>query len=112
MDFLKYATSAEVQASWAGNTGYFPISKAAYETDTLKAVYKELPQLEVAQQQLLASKVSDVTAGPLLSQLPQLRSDIATALEAVCNGGDVDEALKTAITSTNDAIATANQGVK
>ncbi len=112
MDFLKYATSAEVQASWAGNTGYFPISKAAYETDTLKAVYKELPQLEVAQQQLLASKISDVTAGPLLSQLPQLRSDIATALEAVCNGGDVDEALKTAITSTNDAIATANEGVK
>ena len=112
MDFLKYATSAETQATWAGNTGYFPISKAAYETDTLKSIYKELPQLEVATQQLLTSKITDVTAGPLLSQLPQLRSDIATALESVCNGGDVDEALKQAISSTNDAIATANQGVK
>lgn len=112
MDFLQYATSAETQATWAGDTGYFPICNAAYETETLNKVYTEFPQMKVAADELLTTKVTEVTAGPLCSQLPQLRSDVATALEAVFNGGDVKEALKEAVSSTNDAIDTANQGIK
>ena len=89
MEFLTYATSPEVQATWAVSTGYFPICNGAYETETLTSTYEELPQLQVAADQLLNSNVNSITAGPLLSQLPQLRTDLQTALEAVFNGSDV-----------------------
>ena len=61
--------------------------------------------------QLLNSNVNSITAGPLLSQLPQLRTDLQTALEAVFNGSDVESAVAQAVESTNSAIASANQGV-
>ena len=111
MAFCEYATSPEVQAQWAVDTGYFPICNGAYDTETLTAAYEEMPQLQVAADQLLNSKVNSITAGPLLSQLPQLRTDLQTALEAVFNGSDVDSAVAQAIESTNSAIATANEGV-
>lgn len=111
MDFCAYATSAEVQATWAGDTGYYPICNAAYNTDAMKKAYEEYPQLEVSADQLCGSKVNDVTAGPLCSQLPQLRTDLQTALESVFNGGSVKDALKTAMDSTNSAIESANAGV-
>ena len=111
MEFLTYATSPEVQATWAVSTGYFPICNGAYETETLTSTYEELPQLQVAADQLLNSNVNSITAGPLLSQLPQLRTDLQTALEAVFNGSDVESAVAQAVESTNSAIANANQGV-
>ena len=70
-----------------------------------------MPQLQVAAAQLLNSNVTPITAGPLLSQLPQLRADLQTALEAVFNGSDVESAVAQAVESTNSAIASANQGV-
>lgn len=112
MDFLTYATSAPVQADWAAGTGYFPICNAAYETESMTATYDEYPQLRVAADQLLNSKVNEITAGPLLSQLPQLRTDLQTALEAVFNGADVSESISLAVDNTNAAIETANEGVQ
>ena len=111
MDFCAYATSADVQATWAGDTGYYPICKGAYDTDTMKQVYDKYPQLKVSADQLRGSKVNDITAGPLCSQLPQLRTDLQTALESVFNGGAVEDALKTAENSTNSAIESANASV-
>ena len=111
MAFCEYATSPEVQAQWAVDTGYFPICNGAYDTETLTAAYEEMPQLQVAADQLLNSKVNSITAGPLLSQLPQLRTDLVTALEAVFNGGEVESSVQQAVESTNSAIATANEGV-
>lgn len=111
MEFFQYVTSAEVQAVWAGGTGYYPISNDAYETQTMLDIYTEYPQLEVSAEQLRNSKVNSITAGPLLSQLPQLRTDLVAALESVFNGGDVDTAIEEAIRSTNAAIESANQGV-
>ena len=111
MAFCEYATSPEVQAQWAVDTGYFPICNGAYDTETLTTAYEEMPQLQVAADQLLNSKVNSITAGPLLSQLPQLRTDLVTALEAVFNGGEVESSVQQAVESTNSAIATANEGV-
>lgn len=111
MAFFEYVTSPEVQAEWASGTGYFPICHGAYETETMQNTYAELPQLEVAAQQLLNSQVNSITAGPLLSQLPQLRTDLQSALEAVFNGSDVASAVEQAVSNTNSAITSANEGV-
>lgn len=111
MAFYQYATSSEVQATWAGATGYYPISQAAYETQTMKDIYQQMPQLEVSAQQLKDSQVNGITAGPLCSQLPQLRTDLQSALENVFNGGDVASSIEEAVASTNSAIEIANMGV-
>lgn len=111
MAFYQYATSADVQAVWAGDTGYYPISQKAYDTDSMKSIYGEYPQLEVSAKQLQESKVNGITAGPLCSQLPQLRTDLQSALESVFNGGDVASAIDGAASSTNSAIEIANMGV-
>ena len=111
MEFFKYATSPELQATWAAGTGYYPISNGAYKTESMLATYEEYPQLKVSADQLLNSEVNGITAGPLLSQLPQLRTDLVVALESVFNGGDVDAAVEEAVRSTNAAIESANQGV-
>lgn len=112
MEFFKYVTSPEVQATWAGGTGYYPICYGAYETESMLAAYEEYPQLKVSADQLLNSKVNGITAGPLLSQLPQLRTDLVAALESVFNGGEVAPAVEEAARSTNAAIESANQGVQ
>ena len=111
MEFIAYATSAEVQATWAGGTGYFPINSKAYETETMKNIYQEKPQLKVAADQFLTSKETKATAGPLLSQLPQLRNDLQAAIEEVFNGGDVSKAIDNAVKNTNKAIETANKSM-
>lgn len=111
MAFYQYATGAEVQATWAGDTGYYPISTKAYETDTMKQIYDKYPQLSVSAKQLQESKIDGITAGPLCSQLPQLRTDLQSALESVFNGSDVASAVDGAIQSTNSAIQSANLGV-
>lgn len=111
MEFLKYGTSAQVQAVWAGDTGYFPVNKDAYETDTMKQIYTDKPQLKVAADQLLNTKDTAATAGPLLSQLPQLRNDLQAAEELVFNGGDPKQAVEQAAAATNQQIEAANQSL-
>ena len=110
-EFMEYATSPEVQAEWAGNTGYFAINTESYHTDTMKSIYEETPQLKVAADQFLTSKQTVATAGPLLSQLPQLRNDLESAEEMIFNNGDVDEAINQAAENTNAAIESANKSV-
>ncbi len=112
MKFLAYATSAEVQATWAGDTGYFPVNIDSYETETLGKIYDEMPQLRVAAEQLLNSKQTKATAGPLISLLPQLRNDLQTAEEMLFNGGDVESAIATAVENTNAQIATSNKSIQ
>lgn len=51
-EFIKFVTEPSVQAEWAASTGYFPITPAAYEEDTLKEVYEEFPQFTTAVDQL------------------------------------------------------------
>ena len=112
MEFMTYATSPEVQAKWAGETGYFPINSKAYETEIMKSIYKEKPQLKVAADQFIESKQTKATAGPLISQLPLLRNELQSAIEFVFNGGDPKSAVELAAKNTNKAINTANKSVK
>ncbi len=107
-EFLKYATSAEVQATWAANTGYFPVNQDSYDTDTMKKLYEDNPQMKIASDQLRNAKVNEVTAGPLVTTLVQIRNDMMAGAETVFNGGDPKEAADMAVESTNQALEAAN----
>jgi sn-glycerol 3-phosphate transport system substrate-binding protein len=51
--FFTFISQPEIQAFWHQNTGYLPITTAAYELTKSQGYYKENPGLEVAIQQLL-----------------------------------------------------------
>lgn len=107
-EFLKYATSSEVQATWAANTGYFPVNQDSYDTETMKQLYTDNPQMKIASDQLRNAKVNEVTAGPLVTTLVQIRNDMMAGAETVFNGGDPKEAADMAVESTNQALEAAN----
>ncbi|AWI11294.1 ABC transporter substrate-binding protein [Caldibacillus thermoamylovorans] len=111
-EFMKYLQTPEVQAKWHVGTGYFAVNPAAYEEDVVKEAWAEKPQLQVTVQQLQSTKSSYATQGALMDMLPQGRKIMETALETVYNGGEVDQAYKTAVQQFNDAIEQANKARK
>ncbi len=65
-ELVKYLISADVQAKFSAGTGYFPASKAAYQTETYKAFAQKYPQIEVAVKQVNETKpdMLGITIGP------------------------------------------------
>ncbi|NTZ19851.1 ABC transporter substrate-binding protein [Paenibacillus sp. JMULE4] len=87
-DFMKFMTQPETQAEWAAGTGYFPITKAAYDQQVLKDTYAKYPQFTTAVKQLQQTKLSSATKGALISVFPEARLEVATAIERVYKGED------------------------
>ncbi|MCE5255357.1 MAG: sn-glycerol-3-phosphate ABC transporter substrate-binding protein UgpB [Spirochaetaceae bacterium] len=52
-DFFSFISQPEIQAYWHQNTGYLPITNAAYQLTKSQGYYKDNPGLEVAINQLL-----------------------------------------------------------
>jgi sn-glycerol 3-phosphate transport system substrate-binding protein len=87
-DFLKFVTTPEIQAEWASKSGYFPITKAAYDQPALKDMYAQYPQFLTAVKQLQSVKASTATQGALISVFPEARLEVATAIEKLYGGED------------------------
>ncbi|MGT2950526.1 hypothetical protein BU202_03850 [Streptococcus cuniculi] len=54
-DFIKYATSPEVQATWSQATGYIPVNKNTEKLDSMVEFYAKNPNYKVALEQMKAS---------------------------------------------------------
>ncbi|GAA4207564.1 ABC transporter substrate-binding protein [Actinocatenispora rupis] len=91
-EFVKYAASPEVQASWHTGTGYFPVNSKALDQPSDKAWVKQYPQFTVAVNQLHSTKPSVATAGCALGVMPQARQSAEEALEKTITGGDPNAA--------------------
>ncbi|MFD0695040.1 ABC transporter substrate-binding protein [Paenibacillus sp. GCM10027628] len=85
-NFMKFIAKPETQAEWSSNTGYFPITKAAYEQKSLKDTYATYPQFLVAVDQLQKTKPSTATQGALITVFPEARLEVATAIEKLYGG--------------------------
>lgn len=99
-EFIKFSADPKVQAKWAAHTGYFPITKAAYDEPYLQNVYEEYPQFLTAVQQLQNTTLTPATQGALIGVLPEARERVVNAIESVLDGTDPIEA----INRTNDEI--------
>jgi len=62
-EFFAFLSKPESQAFWHQNTGYLPITKAAYELTKSQGYYKDNPGLEVAINQLLNKPPTANTMG-------------------------------------------------
>lgn len=70
--FFEYMTSPEVQLMWHKETGYVPITTAAYELAKSQGYYNETPQAEVGIEQL-NMKAGEWTKGYRMGFYVQIR---------------------------------------
>lgn len=112
-EFIKYLTSPEVQAKWNVATGYFPITKAAYDQQELKDNMAKFPQFQTAVDQLHASIDSTATNGAMMGVFPEARQIVEGAIESALNGQkDPKAALDDAAKQINEKLAQYNSTVK
>lgn len=112
-EFVKFMTAPKQQAYWHVQTGYFPVTKAAYDEELVKKNQEKYPQFKVAVDQLHSTPINRFTQGALLGVFTQARQEIESAIEQVLSGqASPSEALKKAGDTINGAMERYNQTVK
>lgn len=86
-EFVKFMTSSELLADWGIQTGYVAPRDESWETDAMQAYVEEVPEVEVAREQIAVSV-------PELSTYENARVSEAlnTALQAALSGTQSPEA--------------------
>ncbi|AWB46347.1 ABC transporter substrate-binding protein [Paenibacillus sp. CAA11] len=98
-EFIKYLAEPSTQAQWHVSTGYFPITKKAYDEQIVKDNLEKYPQFKTAVDQLHSTKASQATQGAVMGVFPEARQTVEGAIEAVLGGSKapkdaLDEAAK------------------
>ncbi len=101
--FMKYLSSAEVQADWHQFTGYVPITTAAYELSKKQGFYEKNPGTDTAIKQLSLNTPTPNSKGLRFGSFVQTRDIINEEMEAIWNG------TKTADQALDDAVARGNK---
>ncbi|HEY0297572.1 MAG TPA: sn-glycerol-3-phosphate ABC transporter substrate-binding protein UgpB [Bordetella sp.] len=83
--FFKYLASPSVAASWHQNTGYVPVTKAAYELTKSQGFYDKNPGTDVGVQQLNVQTTAQ-SRGVRLGFLPQIREIEDADIESIVSG--------------------------
>jgi sn-glycerol 3-phosphate transport system substrate-binding protein len=112
-EFIKFLTSPKEQAYWSVNTGYFPITKKAYEEASMKENVTKFPQFQTAIDQLHQTKLNTATQGAVMGVFPEARQLVEGAIEEVLNGKkSPKEALDSAQKEITSKIQQYNKTVK
>ncbi|MAW13510.1 MAG: sn-glycerol-3-phosphate ABC transporter substrate-binding protein UgpB [SAR116 cluster bacterium] len=102
-EFFNYISNAEQQASWHQNTGYVPITTAAYDLSKQQGFYETNPGTDVAIKQLSLNTPTANSKGVRFGNFVQVRDVINEELEAVWTGQ------KSAKDAMDDAVARGNE---
>lgn len=100
--FLKYLSTPEVQAWWHQETGYVPITTAAYELSKSQGFYEKNPGTDTAIKQLSLNTPTPNSRGLRFGNFVQIRDIINEEMEALWAGQ------KTARQAMDDAVARGN----
>jgi sn-glycerol 3-phosphate transport system substrate-binding protein len=84
--FFAYLSSPEVQSKWHMDTGYVPITKAAYQRTRAQGFYDKFPGRDVAVEQLNLKPPTDNSKGLRIGNFVQIRDVMDEELEAVWAG--------------------------
>ena len=100
--FFHYLSQPEQQAFWHQNTGYVPITKAAYELSKKQGYYKTDPGTDTAIKELSLNQPTPNSKGLRFGNFVQIRDVINEELEAVWAGDKTArEAMDEAVTRGN-----------
>lgn len=102
-EFFKFISSAEQQAAWAEQTGYVPVTTAAYELSKSRGFFEQNPGTDTAIKQLSLNTPTPNSKGVRFGNFVQVRDVINEELEAVWAGQ------KDAKTAMDDAVARGNE---
>jgi sn-glycerol 3-phosphate transport system substrate-binding protein len=104
-EFLKYIGKPEVDAVWAQNTGYVPVTFAGYELTRQQGFYGRNVGADIPVEQLTRGTVTDNTRGLRLGRLPEIRNIIQEELEKALQGGQTaQQAMDVAVTRGNKVL--------
>lgn len=111
--FLTYLSSAEVQAQWHQDTGYLPITLAAYDLTKQQGFYDKNPGTDVAILQMTGKAPTANSKGIRLGNFDQVRTVIDEELEAVWQGQkDARSALDEAVSRGNELLRRFEQSAR
>ncbi len=103
--FFKFLSQPDIQAKWHQDTGYLPITKAAYDLTRKSGFYEKWPGSQVPVQQMIV-KTTVKSRGIRLGNFIQLRTIIDEELEMVWDGRKTaKEALDTAVRRGDELLA-------
>ncbi|MFN3936981.1 MAG: sn-glycerol-3-phosphate ABC transporter substrate-binding protein UgpB [Gemmobacter sp.] len=103
--FFDYLTQPEVQAKWHQDTGYLPITPAAYELTKQQGFYEANPGTDIAVIQMSRNEPTENSKGLRLGSFDQIRTIIDEELEGVWAGQKTpQQALDTAVTRGNELL--------
>ena len=102
-NFFAYLSSPEVQAQWHQETGYVPITTAAYELSREQGFYEQSPGVDTAIKQLSLNEPTENSRGIRLGNFVQVRDVINEELELLWAGQ------KTAEQALTDAARRGNE---
>jgi sn-glycerol 3-phosphate transport system substrate-binding protein len=91
-EFLAYLATPAVAAKWHQDTGYLPVTTAAYALTQKQGFYDKNPGSETAIKQMLNKPPLPFTKGLRLGNMPQIRTIIDEELEQVWNGQKTPQA--------------------
>jgi sn-glycerol 3-phosphate transport system substrate-binding protein len=112
-EFIKFLTNPQTQAWWNVNTGYFPITKKAYDEQIIKDNLTKFPQFQTAIDQLHKTKANTATQGAVMGVFPEARQIVETAIEEALTGKKAPkDALDNAAKSITEKIGAYNKTVK
>ena len=101
-EFFNYISSAEVQARWHQETGYVPITTAAYELSQKQGFYDKNPGTDTAIKQLSLNTPTPNSKGIRFGNFVQVRDVINEEMEALWAGQkSAKEAMDTAVERGN-----------
>lgn len=104
-EFLKYIGKSEVDAAWAQNTGYVPVTYAGYELSKAQGYYSKNIGADIPVEQLARGTVTPNTKGLRLGRLPEIRNIIQEELEKALQGGQTaQQAMDVAVTRGNKVL--------
>ncbi|MGI9411260.1 MAG: extracellular solute-binding protein, partial [Hyphomicrobiaceae bacterium] len=101
-EFFKFLSAPEQQSYWHQNTGYVPITTAAYELSKKQGFYKTDPGTDTAIKQLSLNTPTSKSKGLRFGNFVQIRDIINEEMEAIWSGK------KTAQAAMDDAVKRGN----
>jgi len=84
--FFEYLSQPEVQAQWHQDTGYLPITQAAWELTEEQGFYDENPGADISIQQMTLNEPTENSRGLRFGSFVQVRDIISEEMESVMSG--------------------------
>jgi sn-glycerol 3-phosphate transport system substrate-binding protein len=85
-EFFNYINKPEIAAKWSMDTGYVPVTTAAFDIIKKSGYYEKNPGADVAYLQMTRTEPTDNSKGLRLGNMPEIRNIMQEELEKALQG--------------------------